>query len=272
MSRSRHDEVVDTHRKASTEWVHVKRMKVTPAAQRKFNAGDAADIAKNFDLEALGYPVVNFRTGNGDDPNIAWIVDGQHRVGALRIMGWDDQMIECEVYRGLTEAQEADLFLRRDRRRAVPPVDKFRIATTAGWPDETAITKILDSLDLRVGYGVGRVQAATTLLKIYRTYGPDVLGRALLLLRESFGVEGMSAATIEGMALVVHRYGNTLATDRAVSQLRSIKTGVDGLIQKSNSFHLTTGSAKPVCMAGAIVDKINAGRGGKKLPDWWREG
>lgn len=45
-------------------------MKVAPHAQREFRKWKAAEFAANFDLESIGYPVVNLR----DDHY--YIVDG----------------------------------------------------------------------------------------------------------------------------------------------------------------------------------------------------
>lgn len=261
-------ERVDTTRKASTEWVRVSDMQTTPAAQRKYDPVHAQEIADTFDLEALGYPLVNLRAG------VWWIVDGQHRVGALRLIGWGDQMIECEVYRGLTEQQEAALFLQRAKTKAITPADRYRIAITANLPDEVAVAKVCEQLALPVGVGRGKIQAVNTLLKVYRTYGADVLGRALLILREAYGITptGMAAPMIEGAALVVRRYGSSLKTDKAVEKLKVGRAGedrADSVLKAAETYRLTTGQAKPVCTAGALVDKINAGRGAK-LPDWWK--
>lgn len=113
----------DEHKKqraSHLRWVPIAEMKVSPKAQREFRKPHAEKFAADFDLEALGFPVVNIRDGH------YWIVDGQHRVEALKMMGWADQQIQCECYEGMTEAEEADLFLRRDDRRAITSFDKFR--------------------------------------------------------------------------------------------------------------------------------------------------
>ncbi len=261
-------EPADTTRKASTAWVNVEDMKVTPAAQRKYDPAHAKAIADAFDLEALGYPVVNFRAGTW------WVIDGQHRVGALRLIGWGDQQIECEAYRGLTEQEEAALFLARAKTKAITPADRFRIAVTAGLPDEVAVKDLCEQLAMPVGVGRGKIQAVNTLLKMYRAYGPEPLGRALLILREAYGLTsvGVGAPMVEGMTLVVVRYGKALKTDKVIEKLQVGRAGedrADAVLKKAGTYHLTTAQAKPFCTAAALVDKINAGRG-SKLPDWWK--
>ena len=262
---------VIAQRAASTEWVYLSEMGVTPAAQRKYQKAHASRIAAEFDLESLGYPVVNWRDGQW------WIVDGQHRVGALKIMGWHEstpgepkgQRIECEVYRGLTEAQEADLFLRRDMRKTIAPLDKYRIAVNAGWPDETAVNKLVEDLGLHVGIGSQYIQAASTLLKVYRNGGETALGRALVIINEAYGETGFKAPIIEGVGLLITRYGNLVTTERVVEALKKAAGGWSGLDQKANAMKRSTGNSKGACVAASVVEYVNRTKG-KKLPDWFR--
>ena len=254
----------DTQRAASTEWVRIGDMRVTPSAQRKFIKAHADKIAASFDLEALGYPVVNHRDG------AVWIVDGQHRVAALRQIGFGpEQHIECEAYHGLTERQEAELFLERAMVKAITPLDRFRIAITAGRATETEILKIVEYLNLKVGAGQGKIAAVGTLIRLYTDGGPDALGRTLLILRESYGESGFGASIIEGVGLVVRRYGTQLPTDRAVKALQAAAGGASGLDQRANAMRKATGNSKGACVAASVVEIINRSRG-KKFPGWWK--
>lgn len=47
--------------------------------------------------------------------------------------------------------------------------------------------------------------------------------------------------------------------------------GVNGLLNKAEVIRRSTGNAKGHCVAAAAVEIINAGRGGKKLPSWFRD-
>jgi len=265
---------VKARRSAVTEWVYLSDMQVTPAAQRKYQGAHASRIAADFDLEALGYPVVNHRD------NAVWIVDGQHRVGALKIMGWDQatateprgQQIECEVYYDLTEAQEADLFLRRDMRKAVAPMDKYKIAVTAGRADESAVQRIVAELGLHVGIGSQYIQAPSTLTKVYRNGGETALGRALLIIREAYGETGFKAPIIGGIGLLITRYGNLVTTERVIEALQKAAGGWSGLDQKANTLKKSTGYSKEACVAASVVEYVNrVPKRGKKLPNWFRK-
>ena len=82
----------DKHPRASRlRWVRLGDMRVSPKAQREFRKAHAESLAANFDLEAIGFPVVSLRGGD------YWIIDGQHRIAALKLNGFDDDdLIQCE--------------------------------------------------------------------------------------------------------------------------------------------------------------------------------
>ena len=51
-------------------------------AQRPFNKAHGDTLAAHLDLEKVGYPVINLANG------VPWILDGQHRIYALRQNGF----------------------------------------------------------------------------------------------------------------------------------------------------------------------------------------
>lgn len=255
----------NAQRASSIRWVAIGEMNVAEAAQRKFQPAHAQMMADDFDLERMGHPVLNYRDG------VWWIVDGQHRVAALKIVGFaDEDVIECECYVGLTATQEADLFLHRAKSKAIHPLDKFRIAVNAGWPDECAVQKVVDDLGMRVGFNKGRIAAVGALMTIYRDAGEGGLGRTLLILQESFGETGFSSAMIGGVGLVIRRYGNLVETKRLIDALRKSPGGAAGIEQKAEVLKRSTGNGKGVCLGAAVVETYNRTRG-KKLTNWWRD-
>jgi hypothetical protein len=243
-------------------------MKVSPRAQREFRPSHAEKFAADFDLEALGYPVVNHRDGH------YFVVDGQHRIEALKMIGWGDQQIQCECYEGMTEAQEADLFLRRDDRRAIRSFDKFRIAVTAEREAETDIERVVLAQGLKISNSdsPGCLSAIAALQKVYKTAGPEGLGRALRIVRDAYG--GHQAALrgdiITGLGLVCSRYNGKMDDEKAVERLSKVPGGALGLMGKAEVIRRQTGRQKAHCVAAATVETYNAGRGGSKLEPWWK--
>jgi hypothetical protein len=47
--------------------------------------------------------------------------------------------------------------------------------------------------------------------------------------------------------------------------------GVKGLLQRAEHYRLTTGNYKTHCVAAAVVETYNSGRGGKHLTSWWKD-
>src|SRR5262245_28992785 len=115
--------------------VPIAQMRIPPAlvTQRQFRKAHGDRIAAELDLNKIGYPIINHRDG------IYWVLDGQHRIYALKENGFDKDVLDCEVYDGLSDAEMADIFLGRDARKPISPFDKFHVACTAGRDRETGI-------------------------------------------------------------------------------------------------------------------------------------
>lgn len=260
---------------AQREFVRLGLVRVNPIVQREFVPSKADRIAAEFDPEHFGTPVVNMRGGH------AWVIDGQHRVEALKMWlgeGWEDQHFEAEVYTDLTEAQEADAFLRRNDAMAVNAFNKFRIAVVAGWEDEQTVSGIV----LREGLTItrdrdheGRILAVGTLLRIYRRAGGDVLARTLAIIRDAYGTAGLDAPVLAGMSMVVHRY-DRLDDKEMVKRLTKAHGGLSGMLGKADREKKSSGNPRQFCVAAAIVDTFNSqsaeskGGNGTKMLSWWK--
>lgn len=251
------------NRASSVQWVRVSDIHVSSHAQRDLRPHMAEKIAVEFDPDKLGVPVVNKRDGR------YWVIDGQHRVEALKLIGYGDQLIECQVYDGLDEKAEAEMFLGLNTKLSMSALDKFLVALTAQRKRELNIARAVESQGLSVGPGAGHIGAVGALGKVYDIAGGERLSAALRLLRDSYGTSGMRAELIEGMGLVTHRYNGQLDEEKAVDKLSSIRGGMSGLLTRAELIRRQIGRPKAHCVAAAVVETINAGRGGKKLPDWW---
>ncbi len=254
-------------RDARLRWIPLGQMKVNDRAQRELNPARVDHLAVNFDPELIGTPTVNERDG--------WffIIDGQHRVEALRLLGWEpEQQIQCWTYQGLPEEDEAERFLTLNDVLNVHALPKFRAAVTAGREVESDIDRIVRALGLCVTRDKvpGAIGAVGTLRRVYGRSGPKVLARALRITRDAYGDAGLEAPVIDGIGALCERYNGDLPEATAVERLQSANGGVSGLLNKAEVIRRQTGNAKSQCVAAAAVEIINRGRGGKKLPDWWK--
>lgn len=249
------------------EWVPVEKMKISPLAQRDLNPSWVNKIASEFDIEEFGTPTVSFRDG------FWYIIDGQHRVEALRQFGVTDTKIECWVYRDLSEEQEAQKFLTLNNRLAVATFPKFRIGVEAGRPEETTITRVVTDAGLHISQDQrkeGAISAVSTLRRIYRRDGAEVLARSLTIIRDAYGSPGLRAEVMNGMALFCARYGAKLDDAVAVQKLGTVHGGVNGLLGRAETIYRRTGNQRGHCLAAAAVVVYNSGKGGGKLSSWWK--
>lgn len=250
-------------RNGHLRWVAVADIHVNPRAQRDLRPGWAAQIAAEFDPDRFLPPLLSHRG------NRYYVIDGQHRIEAIRLMGWEDQQVQCWVYDGLTESEEADLFLWHNNRKSVGAFDKFQTAVVAERDTETDINRVVLLQGLKVAHGSPGSIAAVGALRKVHAHGPDVLGRTLRIVRDAYGDDGFKGEVISGIGLMCARYNGELAEDAAVAKLSNARGGLGALMTKSHALRKQLGRPMPHCVAGAAVEIINSGKGGKKLPNWW---
>lgn len=244
-------------------WVTVNEIHVNPRAQRDLRPGWAAQIAADFDPDRFTPPLLSKREGK------YFVIDGQHRIQAMHIMGWEDQQLQCWVYEGISEADEADLFLWHNNRRQVSSFDKFQVGVIAGRDDEVDIDRIVRANGLKVAQGQPASISATGALRKVYAHGPAVLGRTIRIVRDSYGDDGLRGHVLEGVGLLCARWNGELDDERAVQKLSTARGGLGALNTKAAVLRKQMGRSMPQCYAAAATEIINAGKGGKKLPNWW---
>lgn len=255
---------------SSVKDVPLAKMKVSGLSQRDLRPARVNYLTSEFDPEQFGYPVVNMRDG------FFWVIDGQHRIEAVKLYlgdDWAKQSVTCRVYTGLTEQEEAEMFDRLNNQLTVGMFDKFKVRVTAGRQTECAVQKIVEKSGLKISRskGEGSISAVGTLVKVYDRAGATTLHRALILAFNSFGDPGLSDRIIDGMARVCERYNGALDDDDAIERFKTMRGGVGALMQRAETLRKQVGASVPQCVAAAIVDTLNAKRGGKKIPSWWKE-
>lgn len=252
-------------REARLRWVPIDKMIVNPLAQRELNQSRVDYLAANLDLEQIGNPTLNHREGN------YYVIDGQHRIEALRQFGFESDSLQCWVYDDLSSEDEADRFLKLNDALQVQALPKFHAAVHAGREVECDIDRIVRSNGLVVSRHKvpGAIGAVGTLRRVYKR-GPEVLSRTLGIVRDAYGDAGLEAPVLDGIGHLCARYNGELDSDRAVTRLSEAHGGVNGLLNRADVIKRQTGNGKGLCVAAAAVETINKGRGGKKLPDWWK--
>jgi hypothetical protein len=256
--------------------VRINQMRPAPAGicqRSRFSKAWGDEIARNLDPDQIGLPVLNHRGG------VFWIVDGQHRIYALKTHGFTDDKDTwlCEVFENLTDAEMADLFLTRNNGKHVTPFDKFKVACTAERPIEMAILRIVEAHGLKVSraYQEGCIGAVTALRRVLGRagdMGEIVLGRTIRTLRDAYASQPIAfdGYLIEGLGLVYARYDK--ADEKLmVRQLAGVQRGAPGVLQRAQAQRERTGNHKVQCIAAVIVDIYNKGASGRqRLAAWWK--
>lgn len=255
-------------RERHLEPVSIAKVRVSPLAQRDLKPAWVDKIAAEFNFEEFGTPTVNLRDG--------WwyVIDGQHRFEALRQLGFADDEVDCWVYHGLTEEEEARKFLILNNVLPVAVFPKFRVGVEAGKAEDTEINNIVRACGLHVSLdkNEGAIGAVGALRTIYRRDGGDILARSLTLVSEAYGTPGLRAIVVNGVALFCARYGDSIDNERFVEKLGNIRGGVNGLLGRADTIHRQTGNRRPHCVAAATVAIYNSGKTGAKLKNWWKGG
>lgn len=173
-------------------------------AQRKLDPRRVNGIVGKFQADSLGTPAVSRRL---DGTIVA--VDGQHRFAALVAKGLGEIPLPCQVYEGLTVAQEAALFRRLNDSKNITTADSFRIAVTEG-----DLVAIQAERRLRVlGWTMeqSKKNSMRSLSTIYNWQERDAMAlrRGLEMLSTAWGATPQSgdAVLINGFAAWCSRYG-----------------------------------------------------------------
>lgn len=256
-------------REARPRWVPIAQMRYNHgiSQREKINQARVDMIASELDLEQIGNPTVS---DHGDHYNV---LDGMHRIEALKKHGYGDQQIQCWVYTDLSDDAEAEVFLKLNDTLRVSPYDKFQAAVRAGRTIESDVDRIVRAAGLAVSRSKdddGAVGCVSTLLKVYKRSGPATLARTLHIVRDAYGSAGMDQHVIDGIGLLCQRFNGQLDPDMAIGRLASVHGGVGGLLGRARGDYKQRLGSLPQCVAASAVQIINAGKGGKKLPVWWK--
>lgn len=239
-------------------------------AQRIATDPSIRSLADDYNLDLLGIPVLSERDGQ------YWILDGQHRLLALKLVlgdDADDWTFQAEVYTGLSEAQEADMFIKLNKRKNVSAFDKFKVGVTAEYPIPTDINRIVNAHGLRVSQDnkQGSISATTALEFTYGLGGPKLLSSVLSTLSEAWDSAVWDSFIIKGTALFLNRYGNRINRKTLVRKLSDIPMAAKGLKLDANRIKQQTGVVLDKATAAAITNKYNKGlRGLSSLGNWFK--
>lgn len=210
--------------KTEVRKLKASQLTVDPDVQRQPKPARVKAIAEDWDDLMVGVLTVSHRTRYSaggiavyDRPDTYVVLDGQTRLEAFRqVAGTPDTNGEllCEVYEGLTKAEEALIFLKHNNRRAVHARDTFRIAYVAGQEWAREITDVLAANGWAArGVDTGRPMrqfgAVSAAKKIYDLGGRDALVKTFTTITNAWGSknrDAVSAPSLYGLGMLHARH------------------------------------------------------------------
>lgn len=257
-------------------WVRIDDLHIDPSYSRAIVAHRANKIAAEFDPDSFGAVVVSKRA-NGE----LFILDGTHRMAALKKLGWNDQLVPAIVLTGLSVAEEARVFTTLNEQRAKPrSTDLYRSKLASNDSTAVAIDQIVRSLGLHVGAGAlkNQIQAVTALESIWTNANrPEVtLYSVLWTIRKAWNGEGGSfqAPLLIALALVYNRH--EIGPTSKVPELMSQTLGhEDHALNWVNSFKAIKSATGRQGGLGTrigpelILERYNRRRTTNRLPEPW---
>lgn len=260
------------------EWIPRGDLTVDTRLQRPLRMGWVTAHAPIFNPDHFRPLEVSKRPGV-DRRKVYIVLDGQHRLALLDAIGYQDQLVLCNVHLGLTFEQEAALFIGTND--AVKPqfLDVFAQRVNAKEEVAVAITGIAKEFGLVIGRGNTdrTIQAARSLQKVYlgdRGQGtgknPKALRDTLWTIIAAWGEapEAFHGAVLEGVGKMFLRDAALVDRDDLAAVLAR-SGSISRLIGRARDARDTHAIELARAVAGVATDLYNRKRRVNKLPSWW---
>lgn len=257
-----------------TKWIPLNELSVDSTVQRPLDETRAERMAEALDLSLLGVIEVSAR-GNGSHH----VMDGQHRVTALRLAGYHSELVECKVHNGLGESDEAARFIGLNTFRSPRAFDRFKVRIKAGDPVAVGVDRILMEFGWKLVAGstdgcFTAVQAAERVYSGFGTsdkeLGPENLRSALGVITEAWGRSPINANghMVAGLGLFFARYGAQIDKPALVKRLAQYPGGADNYLGKARGIRDFRGGTLARCIAELTTDLYNKRRSSGQIESW----
>lgn len=247
----------------------VSRLFSAAHCQRKLKEKEVAEIVDEYDDNLVGLIIVSYRDGR------YYVIDGQHRIAAIKRKFDSNAVVKCRVITGLTIKDEAAYFRKINKsQREISSNDDFN----SGYYEEDPT--IIGIINIGEKYGITfgnknlngmknikfRVKAVEMAQNIYNGYGKEIFNRVCRVLSEGFVDEpsAFNASLMEATAIVLNTYGKDCSDDVLIKKLRS--RNPDRLILDARNDRTTGTASTSKKLARILVKSVyNSGRGSKRL-------
>jgi hypothetical protein len=198
--------------------LNVDDLKIDHTYQRPADPYHIQAMANNFDLKRLFRIAVNQRPDGS-----YFVVDGQQRVSAIKLLG-GDYLIDCVVYHLATVEEEAALYYYLNWDRKNPSsFDRWRARLALGDPDIIRIQAELDHFDLKLaksGDSLRTIRAIGT-LQSWADRDIESLSVAIMILGKLTYLAPIDSEVFSGLCYVenhLRAHSNSLTRARSVKE------------------------------------------------------
>jgi len=244
----------------------VSTLIVDPDVQRSLDGRRVQKIADDFQPNALGTVTVSHRA-NGS----YHIIDGQHRVSAVRIVEGDNHKVMCRIFDGLKVEEEAEMFRLLNNTAKPEALDIFRVRVVEQDPIAVAIVDLLSQYGWKVamGSGNGIFAAVASFERLYRA-DADAAEKAISTTTRAWGHDAAAAdgRIVEGIGRVYARYGSAVVVEELTERLTKYPAGSMGLLGKARGLKELVGGSLQGAIAELVVETYNKGRRTRAVQPW----
>lgn len=247
------------------KYLNTRDLCVNPKAQRELNKTKVNRIVNNFNPLLVNPIKVSFRNGK------YWVFDGQNTMAALKVRaGNKDCSVKCKIYYGLTELDEANLFIEQNGYSTnVSTADKLRVLYNYGDESVRDMVKAAELAGVRVDFTKGqayfKVTAVQTLYKCYQMLTREQFIDMLATIRSTWlGIpESFSKEILNGMTKFYLSYWNEFKNKDLAKSLSKIPPAA--IVREGRGFGAA--SSTSTVYARAILRQYNNNRSTHRLED-----
>ncbi len=244
----------------------VSALIVDPNVQRSVDRNRVAKMADDLDLSAVGVITVSHR-GNGS----YHVIDGQHRVEAVRLAGGESENVTCRIFDGLSIEDEARMFRLLNNTTKLQTMDRFKVRVVEGDPMAVEIHGLLAKHGWKVSGGAndGHFGAVAAVERVYQRDSAAV-ERMIATITRAYGhsSEGMHFAIVEAVGSIYARYGETVDDSGLADRMARYHGGPARLIGDARGLAATYRFSLATAVADILVERYNVSRRTKALAPW----
>lgn len=247
--------------------LRVKDLRIDPSYQREVRQAWVKHIVDNFDPYLLD-PLDVSRRVDGSH----YVMDGQHRLLALREMGYDDQLVDCLVFEGLTVQQESRRFNTQDNRKQLTALERFRSRLIEGQSAELTVNEVVRDCGFRIDFArhgrAGNIRCVGSLLQARKVGGASHLREVLMAIRDAYGTElAPDALMVDGISMFLRHYEGQYDMARLIDVLRGVAP--EQLAREAKSYQGATRTSAKASYATVLAkDYYNKGLRRNRLPEF----